>query len=147
MRRATLFPAAATLALAVLAAACGGGVDPAAEKASISSAYARFFDEKTPVDQKVALLEGGASYRALIEESIRSGQSRDISVEVRSVTLAKDNKSAEVTFAILLGGSPVLPNAPGKAVKEGETWKVSESTFCALIQLGGGTCTPAATGQ
>jgi hypothetical protein len=45
--------------------------------------------------------------------------------------------SANVHYAIYLGSSPALPSVFGSAVKQNGTWKVSDASFCQLLNLEG----------
>lgn len=136
------------LALAVVAAlalaACGGGeeFDPAKERSAVTSAWETFFAEGTPIAGKVALLQGGEKYRAQIQASVDSGQGKGTTVQVKEVQFNEeaDPPTADITYDILVNGQVALPNAKGTAVLEGDQWKMSADTYCALIALGGATC-------
>jgi hypothetical protein len=45
--------------------------------------------------------------------------------------------SADVHYAIYLGSTPALPDQVGVAVKQDGTWKVSDASFCVLLNLEG----------
>ena len=45
---------------------------------------------------------------------------------------------AQVTYTILVSGSPVLKNQKGLAVKQNGTWKVGDQSFCALLAMENG---------
>jgi hypothetical protein len=42
---------------------------------------------------------------------------------------------ANVTYSILVSGTPELTNQPGVAVYQSGTWKVGDQSFCALLTL------------
>lgn len=46
---------------------------------------------------------------------------------------------ADVTYDLLVGGAPVLPDAQGTSVLQNDTWKVTVKTLCGLVQLSGVT--------
>jgi hypothetical protein len=58
-------------------------------------------------------------------------------VRVNKITCVKGGKSADVSYDLVLGGTPSPGLAPpGAAVLEGKTWKVTGLTQCNLQQLG-----------
>jgi hypothetical protein len=57
-----------------------------------------------------------------------------------SVTVTS-SAQATVIYDILLSGTPVLSNQKGVAVNQGGTWKVGDTSFCALLALQAGGST------
>jgi hypothetical protein len=109
----------------------------AATKAAVSGAYATFFNPKTSAAGSEAVLQHGASFRKTLAEQASTAQSQNVSATVSKVSRTGPNVAA-VTFTLLSGGSPLLTDTPGFAVREGGAWKVAAQTFCGLLQLQGG---------
>ncbi|WP_280293636.1 hypothetical protein [Nocardia abscessus] len=131
---ATSTTSAATRTAATPAAAAPA--DAATAKA-VTDAYTSFFDPATPAEQRLATLEKGDAFAPTIQAQAAGPQS-GTSVTVSGVKLV-DPTHAEVTYTLLLGGNPVLPNQIGSAVQDNGRWKVAATTFCSLLKLQGAT--------
>ena len=130
---------ALTVAVAALAAGCGGGGSGDAEaKAEIERNWETFFDGTTPTAKRIALLEDGARFASLIRLIEGSPLARQLSAKVGKVDVT-DPGSAKVKYTVYLGRNPVLKNADGTAVHQGDVWKVGDASFCALVALQGAT--------
>jgi hypothetical protein len=114
-----------------------GAPADAATKAAVSGAYATFFNPKTSAARSEAVLQHGASFRKTLAEQAATAQSQNVSATVSKVSRTGPDVAA-VTFTLLSGGSPLLTDTPGFAVREGGVWKVAAQTFCGLLQLQGG---------
>jgi hypothetical protein len=136
------------LALLVFAgvalAGCGGGSthttttgSTAAAKAQIKSAYVKFFSGKTPVSERVALLQNGPKFKPVIEAFASNPLAKSASATVSSVTLQGPDK-ARVVYTVKVGGTG-LPKQTGTAVRENGTWKVGYASLCKLVALQGST--------
>jgi hypothetical protein len=88
------------------------------------------------VDKSVSLLQDGEAFRSTLQQASTESLAKSGSVTVSKVVLNSADK-ATVTYSILLGGSPVLANSTGFAVREDGSWKIAGTTFCALLQLQG----------
>jgi hypothetical protein len=162
MSRIRLF-ALLVAAAALVSSACGG--DDNSESATTTTTMApeqvtrevttnweTFFAPDTSVDGKADLVEDGATLRPTIEAGRKNPQSQGSSAKVKGVT-PLDNAQcdqngvpspcAEVTYDVLIGGNPVLPDSKGYAVRVDGRWKVSRATLCGLLELGGTKCPPA----
>src|SRR3954468_12189175 len=130
----------AVLGLGLIAAACGGGggssESPAQSKAKITAAWEKFFDPAIPPEQKKDIVQNYAALLPTLQAQTKNPQAQGIKAKVADVTLSGD-KAATVRYDIVNSqdGTPLLPNASGSAVKEGDNWKVSEQTFCQLVKL------------
>ena len=163
---------AAALALAALTlAGCGGGssgggtttpsaapssvestsaapatnapADPAAARAEIKKVWVKFFNSST--DQAVAktLLEDGENLGAALK--LAQKEDRETNLDRRAkVKLIKffDATTANVTWILYNGTTPVLDNASGQAKLVDGEWKVSKLTFCTLVTLGNDQVAP-----
>jgi hypothetical protein len=126
-------------------ASCGSGgkksttsagppVNPSAE---IKSAYVKFFSSKTPLAQRVALLQNGAKFKSVVQGFASNPLAKNVSATVSSVTLQGQDK-AKVVYTVKLGGAG-LPKQTGTAVLENGSWKVGDASLCKLIALQGST--------
>jgi hypothetical protein len=130
---------------AVALAGCGGsshttttdGGAGAQAQAQIKSAYEKFFSGKTPVSDRVAVLQNGPKFRGLVTSFANNPLAKNVSVKVSSVTL-RDAVFARVVYTVELGGSG-LPKQTGTAVRENGTWKVGDASLCKLVSLQGST--------
>ena len=122
----------ATSAPASSASASSGGGSAAA--AQIATNWTTFFDAKTPVAKRVALLQDGQKFATIIKSQAGGGLAASATAKVTKVTVQSPNQ-AKVTYSILIGGSPALANQSGVAIKQGGTWKVGLASFCGLLTL------------
>lgn len=118
------------------APSASGSPADAATLSAISNAYATFFGSKSTVTQSQAALQYGAKFHATLVKEGNSSFAQNSSAKVSSARLLSPNVAA-VTFTVTEGGSALLPNAPGYAVKTGDTWQVAAQTFCGLVKLEG----------
>jgi hypothetical protein len=130
---------ALVLVLVVALAACGGSSKPktANEQAQIKSAYEKFFSGKTPVSDRVALLQNGSRFKGLVSTFASNPLAKNVSAKVSSVTIQSANK-AKVAYVVSFAGTS-LPKQTGTAVRQNGRWKVGDASLCKLIALGGTT--------
>jgi ABC-type glycerol-3-phosphate transport system substrate-binding protein len=131
----------ALVLVAVLAlAACGssGGSSNASDQ--IKSTYENFFSGKTSISDRVALLQNGPQFKAVVTSFANNPLAKNVGVTVSKVTLEGSDK-AKVVYTVKLGGS-ALPAQTGSAVLQNGKWKVGFASLCRLVALGG--TTPAA---
>ncbi|MFH9725019.1 hypothetical protein ACH4M4_18930 [Streptomyces sp. NPDC017254] len=112
--------------------------DPAAAQAEITENWTAFFDPKTPTAERVKLLENGERMQAVLgafggDKNAAATSAKVTGVEFTSAT------GANVTYDLLVGGAPALPDAQGTSVLQDGTWKVSVKTLCGLVELSGVT--------
>ncbi|MEU9255801.1 hypothetical protein AB0D66_28635 [Streptomyces sp. NPDC048270] len=129
-------PAAPHAAVAAAAPAVDGPADPAAAKAEIEKNWAAFFDSKVSVEEKAKVLENGELLEPLLSGFAGNTDAAVSSAEVTDVAFTAPTE-AQVTYDLLLGGVPVMPETEGTAVLDDGVWKVSAKTLCALIELSG----------
>ena len=129
----------AVVFLAVLAlAACGGGSGKSSDADQVKSAYETFFSSKTPLSERVALLQNGSRFRAVMKSFASNPLASDTSAKVFSVTV-QGAKGAKVVYEVMISGGVVPPGKQtGSAVREGGKWKVADASLCALLALNGG---------
>lgn len=137
-------------------AACGGGGDdkkasatttteevpttaapfePEKAKADITTLYTTFFNDQTPTDQQVQMLENGPKMKDAIEANRKSGAAAGLSAQVKTVQFQSETL-ADVNFDLLLKGAVVAANTKGQAKFIDGRWKVNQQLFCTLLGLG-----------
>jgi hypothetical protein len=124
-------------------AACGeskpkvseGG--PIVAEAQIRSAYEKFFAGKTPVSERIGLLQNGAEFESVVKSFASNPAAKRVSATVSAMQLQGSGK-AKVVYIVKLGGT-ALPKQTGTAVRENGTWKVGDASLCRLIALQGST--------
>jgi hypothetical protein len=136
----------ALLLVSVLAlAGCGGSShtptamtnDTAGAQAQIKSAYEKFFSGRTPLSDRVAVLQDGSKFKPVIRAFASNPLAKNVNVTVSSVTLQGANK-AQVVYTVKLGEA-ALPKQTGTAVRQNGTWKVGDASLCKLVALQGST--------
>ena len=138
MRRLAL-----VLVAALALAGCGGSSGTtttdttAAARAQIKSAYVKFFSGKTPVSERVAVLQNGSKFKGLVTTFANNPLAKNVNVTVSSVTI-EGGDNAKVVYTVKLGGAG-LPKQTGTAVRENGTWKVGYASLCKLVALQGST--------
>jgi hypothetical protein len=144
------------LALSAAVTACGGsgGSSPSSSPSATSSAgggsgsdvaqikanWEAFFNAKTPLARRESLLQNGQVFATLIKAQAGSSLASAVTAQVTKVHVLTASQ-ANVTYSILVAGSPQLKNQTGVAVKEGGTWKVGVASFCGLLALQNGGST------
>jgi hypothetical protein len=113
-----------------------------AEK-TIAANWVAFFNPKTPVAQRVSLLQDGSTFSAIIKAQAASSLASEASASVSKVTVTSPTQAA-VTYTVLLAGTPALKNQSGVAVYQDGTWKVGVTSFCGLLTLENSGKTPSA---
>ncbi|WP_405852823.1 hypothetical protein OG361_09050 [Streptomyces sp. NBC_00090] len=116
----------------------GEPADPAAAEAEITKNWTAFFDPKTPTADKVELLENGAEMQPVLAAFAGNENAAVTSAKVTGVEFTSATE-ANVTYDLLVGGSPALPDSQGTSVLVDDTWKVSVKTLCGLVELSGVT--------
>ncbi|MER8044163.1 hypothetical protein [Streptomyces sp. NPDC094032] len=151
-RRAATLAAAATLLLTPALVGCSdsgsstgtsattaqasGPADPVAAKAQIAKNWTAFFDPKTPPTERIKLLENGEKMAPVLGAFAADKTAGMASAKVTAIAFTSPT-GADVTYDLLVGGSPALPGAKGTSVLQNNTWKVSVKTLCGLVQLSG----------
>ncbi|MFI0981525.1 hypothetical protein ACH4SP_31520 [Streptomyces sp. NPDC021093] len=117
-------------------ASASGPADTTAAKREVEKNWTTFFDPAVPTREKAKVLENGTLLVPLLtafNNDKRGGQS---SAQVQDVRFNSATQ-AEVTYDLLLDGTPVLPGSKGTAVLQDNIWKVSVKSLCALVKLSG----------
>jgi hypothetical protein len=118
----------------------GGATGTAGTEQEIAANWVAFFDPKTPVSKRVALLQDGSQFQAIIQAQANSTLESEASATVTKVALTSATQ-AKVTYSILLAGAPALPDQGGVAVLVGGVWQVGITSFCGLLTLENGGST------
>jgi hypothetical protein len=104
------------------------------DEKTIAANWTAFFSPKTPVAQRVALLQDGSQFSSVIKAQAGGGLASEASAQVTKVTVISTAQAA-VTYNILLDGTPALKGQSGTAVFQDGTWKVGVASFCGLLTL------------
>jgi hypothetical protein len=125
---------------ATSSAAPSSSSEPTSGTAAISAIetnWATFFNAKTPISQRLALLQNGQQFSAVIKAQAGSTLAAAATSKVSHVTLSGTSQ-AYVTYSILVGGKSALSGQPGVAVYQNGVWKVGDKSFCGLLKLENG---------
>ena len=122
--------------------ASASALPAASAAAQIKANWEAFFSGTTPAARKIALLQNGQEFAAIIQAQAASALAQSASATVTAVHLISATQ-ATVTYDIYLGGKPALRNQTGTAVSRDGTWKVSDVSFCQLLALENGGKAPA----
>jgi hypothetical protein len=110
--------------------------------AEITTNWTTFFSGKTPFSKRITVLQNGSTFASEIKSSSSYPGASSSAAKVTNVTVISPTQ-ANVTYDILLSGTPVLSNQKGVAVLQGGTWKVGDASFCSLLTLENAGKTPA----
>jgi hypothetical protein len=131
-----------TSAPATSAPATSASAAPSSSAAAqITANWEKFFNAKTPVTTRVALLQNGSTFESVIKAQAGSGLAATASAKVSKVIMTS-SKQAMVKYSILIGGATALANQSGVAVYQNGTWKVGLASFCGLLTLENSGKTP-----
>jgi hypothetical protein len=117
-------PASSSSTPAASPSTSSGSSATAADQKEITTNWEAFFNAKTPVAKRVSLLQDGSTFSSII-------------AQVSKVTMITTSE-AQVTYDILVSGTPELKNQNGSAVLQDGTWKVGVTSFCSLLTLENG---------
>jgi hypothetical protein len=131
-----------TSAPATSAPATSASAAPSSSAAAqITANWEKFFNAKTPVATRVALLQNGSTFESVIKAQAGSGLAATASAKVSKVIMTS-SKQATVKYSILISGATALANQSGVAVYQDGTWKVGLASFCGLLTLENSGKTP-----
>lgn len=119
------------------ASSAPAGAEPASGAGAISAIeanWATFFNAKTPLSRRLALLQDGQALAPVLKAQAGSTLALAATSKVSHVTLTGTTQAA-VTYSILVGGQPALSNQSGVAVYQDGVWKVGLVSFCGLLKL------------
>jgi len=134
-------PASSSPAASPSASATSSGSSAsAADEKEITTNWEAFFNAKTPVATRVSLLQDGSTFSTIIKSQAGSGLAAEATAQVTKVTMITSSE-AQVTYDILVSGTPELKNQNGTAVLQDGTWKVGVACFCGLLTLENGGST------
>jgi hypothetical protein len=117
-----------------------GSAASGADEREITTNWEAFFNAKTPVAKRVSLLQDGSTFSSIIKSQAGSGLAAEATAKVSKVTLITTSE-AQVTYDILVSGTPELKNQNGTAVLQDGIWKVGVASFCGLLTLENGGST------
>jgi hypothetical protein len=121
-------------ASAAASTASASAASTASAVAQIKADWEAFFSGTTPAAKKIALLQNGQKYAAIIQAQAASGLAQSASAQVTAVHVISSTQ-ATVIYDIVLGGKPALSNQTGTAVYQDGVWKIGDASFCQLLAL------------
>lgn len=98
-------------------------------------AFSAFFNPQTSTSKRVNLLENGKQYKDTLQQQVKQPIAKSTSANVSNVQI--QGNQAQVTYSIVVSGTPMLKNQHGTMVKQDGKWKVSEGTFCQIESMQG----------
>jgi hypothetical protein len=110
----------------------------AAATTLIKTNWGTFFKSSTPHGTAVGLLQNGSTLGPAVKDAAKiaaAGKTKE-AAKVTKITFAPNGTSATVIYTLYGNGKPLLKNSSGTAVYEDGQWKVSQVTFCTLVDLG-----------
>ncbi|AWE49474.1 MULTISPECIES: hypothetical protein [Streptomyces] len=110
--------------------------DAQAAVTEIKDNWQKFFDPKTSLEDKQAVLENGDRMAPVLRAFSGDERGGQVQAKVSKVEFTSPTE-ANVTYDLTLKGTTALPDASGTAVEQDGTWKVSTKTLCALVQMSG----------
>ncbi|WP_274562653.1 hypothetical protein [Streptomyces spiramyceticus] len=115
--------------------------EPVAAKAEIEKNWKTFFDATATTEEKVKVLQNGEALRPVLIAFGSDPNAKKSSAKVTDVKFTSATE-ADVTYDLLVGGQPALPDSKGTSVLQDKVWKVSAKTLCALVKLSGNATAP-----
>ncbi|HZP28828.1 MAG TPA: hypothetical protein VFC99_07740 [Acidimicrobiia bacterium] len=115
------------------------------DEAAIRNAYDYFLNGTkgyTPQQKEayIQFMDTNAAFKAQFEASAaaNAAAAATTSIQINSITCAKNGKSAQVAYDLVLNGQVAkgLVTAPGGAILDHGKWKVTAETVCNLQALG-----------
>jgi hypothetical protein len=113
--------------------------DEAAAKVEITKAYETFFNGTEGTrESKLQQLAEPDKLKALYEENFdkNAATAAITTVEVSKITFGTDHTTADVTYTILVSGTPALVDFGGSAVLKGGYWRITTAAFCDITYIG-----------
>ncbi len=126
-------------------AAATAPADTGAAEQQIKQNWTKFFDPKTPLKEKQAVLERGEQMAPVLQAFSGDARGGQVQAKVIKVEFTSPTE-ANVTYDLTLKGATALPGASGTSVEENGTWKVSDKTLCALVTMSGNASASALPG-
>jgi hypothetical protein len=120
------------------APAGGGPTDTAAATQAVKTLWTTYYDSTGDPAKKAALVQNPAKMAPLLTQLLAKAAGGKSSAIVDSVTFDSPTH-ANVTFAIQLNGTTVIPSVNGQAILDPATgqWQVADITLCQLASLAG----------
>jgi hypothetical protein len=114
-----------------------GAAGIAAAKKQIKANWATFFKSATPHSKAVSLLQNGANLGPAVRFAAKIAKKAGTkeSAKVTKITFPSPT-TATIIYNLYGNGKVLLPNANGQAILDAGVWKVTQVTFCTLVDLG-----------
>jgi uncharacterized membrane protein YeiB len=102
----------------------------------INTNWSAFFAASTTLTAREKILQNGSQFSQPIQTEFNAFSNEGSSASISSIKYA-NKTTANVIYTVFLGGQPVLKDQPGQALLINNVWKISDSTLCQLLTLGG----------
>ncbi len=109
-----------------------------ADTNAIETNVKTFFAANTTIQQRENLLQNGSQFVQVMQGEFTQLDSQKPSVVINSISYT-NSTTAKVNYTVDLNGQPVLKDQTGEALLINNSWKVSDSTLCELLSMGGQT--------
>jgi len=109
-----------------------------ADTKDINNNVVTFFAANTSLKERENLLQNGSKFAQPMEAEFSQLDQEKPSVTINKVTFI-NNTTATVNYTVKLNNQPVLKDQNGQALYIDNTWKLSDSTLCNLLSMGGST--------
>jgi hypothetical protein len=111
--------------------------DPEAAKAEITTVWTNFFHTGTDRADAVKLLENGENLGPALDKAEQEDKETGLVRRAKVTRISfLSPTTANITWTLYNKDTKLLANASGQAVYVDGEWKVSQLTFCTLVELG-----------
>ncbi len=111
---------------------------------------------ESTVDEKVAVLADGETYRGMLEAASENDQFQQMSTDIREIRAGSDEECgrfdapsgcAIVVHDVLVGGFPMAAGIESPAISADGRWLVGSQAWCNIVEMGGAECTEPTNGS
>ncbi|MET8869851.1 hypothetical protein ABZW11_43545 [Nonomuraea sp. NPDC004580] len=109
--------------------------NPARAEGEIRRAWETFFDERGSTAAKVKVVENGEMNELMVQAFGEDERFGNVTGRVRNVRFDSPTE-AQVSYVLHRGERTLLSSRRGKAVHQGDRWKIALSTVCSWAKYG-----------
>lgn len=92
-------------------------------------------DPATPVEEKIAMVEGSEDDPELINQVAESARLNNAEVTVLDPVIDQGDGVAGAQLQLIINGAPVEGGFPVTFIKEDDQWKLSRASACQIVSL------------
>jgi hypothetical protein len=126
-------PASTAATPATSASSGSAGSSSTSATGQIKTNWEEFFNGKTSVANRVALLQNGQTFAAVLKAQSGTSLTSSATATVTAVVI-ESATTATVSYSVGISGAS-LNNQTGTAVLQDGVWKVGDISFCQLLTL------------